>query len=107
VGVRALQVSLEGGPLAPGLKRMAKSKESRAASLLAQARWEKMPDAKERSKLMRKVRAARTNAAGGRNGGRPKLEDRCYCGLRTWASGVTRRFDCCKRAGKYPAKGGK
>jgi hypothetical protein len=84
----------------------AKSKESKAATMLAAARWDKMPDGEERSKLMRKVRAARSNAPGGRNGGRKRLEDRCYCGERSWKTGVTRRFDCCKRAGKYPKGGG-
>ena len=87
---------------------MAKSKASKAASLLSSLRWEKMPDAKERSKLMRKVRAARSSAPAGRNGGRPRLPDRCYCGERTWHSGTIRRFDCCKRAGKFPkGKGSK
>jgi hypothetical protein len=81
---------------------MAKSKQSKAASLLAASRWEKTPDAKERSKLMSKVRAARSSAPGGRNGGRKKLEERCYCGLVSWKTGVARRFNCCKRAGKYP-----
>jgi hypothetical protein len=83
-----------------------RTKESKAASLLSKMRWEKMPDAKERSKLMRKVRAARSGAPAGRNGGRKKLEDRCYCGLVSWKTGVSRYFNCCKRAGKYPGKGG-
>jgi hypothetical protein len=81
-----------------------RTKESEAASLLGKARWAKTPQA-ERSALMSKVRAARSNAPGGRGGGRPPLPDRCYCGLKSWKSGVSRRFDCCKRAGKFP--GGK
>ncbi len=80
---------------------------SKAASLLSAVRWEKMPDPKERSALMRKVRAKRSSAPGGRNGGRKKHQDRCYCGLKSWNTGKIRNFDCCKRAGKYPAKGGK
>lgn len=88
-------------------KPEAASLMAEAASLMGRARWEKTPDAKERSKLMRKVRAARSNAPGGRNGGRKKYEDRCYCGLKSWKTGMIRRFDCCKRAGRYPAQGGK
>ena len=88
-------------------KSKASKAASKAASLLSAIRWEKMPDPEERSALMRKVRAKRSNAPAGRNGGRKKLADRCYCGLRSWNTGLVRRFDCCKRAGKYPAKGGK
>lgn len=86
-----------------------RSKASQAASLLAETRWKKMPNKAERSALMRKVRGARSSAAGGRNGGRPRAQDRCYCGERSWKTGEIRRFDCCKRAGKYPTgkkKGG-
>jgi hypothetical protein len=83
---------------------MKKTKEQQAASLLSALRWKKMPDAKDRSRLMRKVRAARSSAPGGRNGGRKKLDDRCYCGLVSWKTGVSRLFNCCKRAGKYPGR---
>lgn len=81
---------------------MNKTREQKAASLLSKMRWKKIPDADERSKMMRKVRAARSNAPGGRGGGRPRMEKRCYCGLKSWTTGKIRNFDCCKRAGKYP-----
>jgi hypothetical protein len=79
-----------------------RSKASEAAALLSGLRWEKITDKKERSRIMHKVRAARSNAPGGRNGGRKKHKDRCYCGEKSWNTGVIRGFDCCKRAGKYP-----
>ena len=78
-----------------------RSKVSEAASALSQARWAKIPKAK-RSSVMAKVRAARTNAPAGRNGGRKRAVKRCYCGLKSWTTGQIRGFDCCKRAGKFP-----
>ena len=71
------------------------------ASLLGQLRWEgKTKD--EKSQFMNSVRSKRSNAPGGRNGGRPRKLDSCYCGLRSRHSAEMRRFDCCKKVGKFP-----
>lgn len=82
---------------------MAKSNEeaASAASLLGKLRW-KGTSKNERSKFMKQVRALRSSAPGGRNGGRPRSDDRCYCGENSRTRAEARRFDCCKRAGRYP-----
>jgi hypothetical protein len=64
------------------------------AAAMGRARW-KGVSKEERSRILKAARA--------RGGGRPRSEDRCYCGARTWHSATIRRFDCCKRAGKFPA----
>jgi len=66
----------------------------KAASAMGRARWAKL-NAQERSEIMKRARAM--------GGGAPRDEQRCYCGNRNWNSAVQRRFDCCKRAGKYPS----
>lgn len=72
-----------------------------AASLLGKLRW-KGKSKTERATFMKQVRAQRSNAPGGRNGGRPRMSDRCYCGQNSRTRAEARRFDCCKRAGQYP-----
>jgi hypothetical protein len=64
------------------------------AAAMGRARW-KGVSKEERSRILKAARA--------HGGGRSRSEDRCYCGARTWHSATIRRFDCCKRAGKFPA----
>lgn len=71
----------------------AKREVSAAASAMSKAHWEKV-SADDRSAILKAVRA--------HGGGRQRSEDRCYCGQRSRHSAELRRFDCCKRAGKFP-----
>ena len=64
-----------------------------AAARLSRAQW---------ARLTPEERSVRMSAAG-KLGGRPRDLKRCYCGHRNWHSATIRRFDCCKRAGLYPA----
>lgn len=68
---------------------------SEAARAMSQAAWEKITP----EQLAKRARHARKV---GKLGGRPRDAKRCYCGARNWHSATIRRFDCCKRAGKYP-----
>jgi hypothetical protein len=78
-----------------------KTEAEEAASLLGKLRWKGKPE-KERRVFMKQVRAKRSNAPGGRNGGRPPSGDRCYCGEMTFKRATARAFGCCKKAGKFP-----
>lgn len=67
----------------------------RAAQRRGQLRW-KGVSTKERSRLMKAARA--------KGGGMPRsAKPRCWCGKYTVDTATSRRFDCCKRAGVYPA----
>ena len=65
----------------------------KGASAMAKARWAGVTLA-ERSRLMKQVRS--------HGGGRPRDPERCYCGRNSLSRARQRRFDCCKRAGKFP-----
>jgi len=64
------------------------------AAVMAEARWANV-SAEERSRLMKAARQAPGS-------GRPRSARRCHCGANSLSRAVARRFDCCKRAGKYP-----
>lgn len=94
---------LEAETKGEGWVDMAKDTEATsAASLLGKLRWKGKTD-DEKSTFMKSVRAKRSNAPGGRNGGRPLSTDRCYCGECTWTRAMARAFGCCKKAGKFPS----
>lgn len=59
-----------------------------------------VPDNILASEMGRRNAAKRKNPSGGRNGGRPKSEDRCPCGASTLTRARARSFDCCRKAGK-------
>ena len=79
-----------------------KTRAEEAASFLGKLRWKGKPT-EERSAFMKHVRSKRSNAPGGRKGGRPRSADRCYCGELTFTRAKARAFGCCKKAGKFPA----
>lgn len=66
-----------------------------AARRRGRLRWKGISKA-ERSRQMKAARAS--------GGGMPRSKGpRCWCGKYTLHSAQSRRFDCCKRAGVYPA----
>lgn len=71
---------------------MTKTEMSEAARAMAKARWKGVP-AKERTRLMKIY---------GKLGGRPKKEQRCFCGAFTLKRAFSRNFDCCRAAGMLP-----
>lgn len=79
-----------------------KEETTSAASLLGKLRW-KGKTKEEKAAFMKSVRALRSNAPGGREGGRPKSKERCYCKENSWARAKARAFGCCKKAGKFPS----
>ena len=68
-------------------------KKDPAASALAKRRWKKTTK-KQRKQTMRDVRS--------HGGGMPRSAERCYCGATSLHTAKVRKFDCCKRAGKFP-----
>ena len=74
----------------------AKLAEMQAARRRGLARWAGV-SAKDRSRQMKALRR--------KGGGMPRsTKPRCFCGRYTIDTATTRRFDCCKRAGLYPAR---
>jgi hypothetical protein len=77
---------------------------SEAAAALSRARWAKpeWKDSKTRSAYMKRVQTFRQN----NRGGRPRAADRCPCGANTRKRALSRKFDCCRKAGvAIPAVG--
>lgn len=67
----------------------------RAAQRRGELRWKGISSA-ERSREMKALRA--------KGGGNPRsTAPRCFCGKYTVHTAESRHFDCCKRAGVYPA----
>jgi len=79
-------------------RRKLKTALQKAASAMSLAHWATKNPA-ERSKMMKAIRG---HGPTSHAGGRPRSDERCYCGERSWNTATIRRFDCCKRAGKYP-----
>lgn len=72
---------------------MSKEKAStKAARAMAKLRWKGVPP-EERTRLMKMY---------GKLGGRPKVEQRCFCGAFTLRRAFSRGFDCCRAAGMLP-----
>ena len=71
--------------------RVPASYASRAARLMAEARW-KGTTPEERVKAMTEVSH--------QGAGRPRSDKRCFCGTSTMWRAACRNFDCCRRAGR-------